>query len=200
MNSTIFEEWFKNTLLPNITSGSVTVIDNDSYHSRLHKRIPNSSSSKQELKDFLSENDLYFEDNYNKKQLLEVFRTKTYKKQYIVNTIAIQHGHNVLRLPPYFCIFNPIELIWGQVKKRIRRKNSFPKFDAKVVDLIRYELSEITSADWKKAVNRVVKVENEYRRLGQLFSNSGQLIINLVDSDDDRARLQEKYFRQGTLT
>ncbi|XP_072377601.1 uncharacterized protein [Diabrotica undecimpunctata] len=187
MNSTIFKEWFKNTLLPNITPGSVIVMDNASYHSRLLNKIPNSSSSKQELKDFLSENDLYFEDKYNKKQLLEVLRTKTYKKQYIQDTIAIQHGHNVLRLPPYFCIlFNPIELIvW---------KNSFPKFDAKVVDLIQYELSEITSADLKKAVNRVVKVENEYRRLGQLFSNSEQLIINLVDSDDDESSPAREIF------
>uniref|UniRef100_A0A6P7H1A1 Uncharacterized protein LOC114349106 n=1 Tax=Diabrotica virgifera virgifera TaxID=50390 RepID=A0A6P7H1A1_DIAVI len=80
MNSTIFEEWFKNTLLPNITPGSVIVMDNASYHSRLLKKIPNSSSSKQELKDFLSDNDLYFEDNYNKKQLLEVHFSKKFLK------------------------------------------------------------------------------------------------------------------------
>jgi hypothetical protein len=37
-----------------------------------------------------------------------------------------------------------IELIWGQLKKRIRRNNIFPIFDKKVVELIRSEVSKIT--------------------------------------------------------
>uniref|UniRef100_A0A6P7FB36 Nose resistant to fluoxetine protein 6-like n=1 Tax=Diabrotica virgifera virgifera TaxID=50390 RepID=A0A6P7FB36_DIAVI len=51
-----------------------------------------------------------------------------------LESIAEKHGHTILRLPPYFCVFNPIELIWGQLKPSIRRSNTFPKFDKKCVD------------------------------------------------------------------
>jgi transposase len=94
----------------------------------------------------------------------------------------------VLRLPPYFCIFNPIELIWGQLKKRIRRKNTNPKFEKAVQELIRNEVAKINAEDWIKKIEKTIKEENEYRSLGQLISNrdaNEQFIINLEDSDDD---------------
>jgi len=33
-------------------------------------------------------------------------------------------GHEVIRLPPYHCQYNPIELIWAQVKGEVVTKNS----------------------------------------------------------------------------
>jgi len=33
-------------------------------------------------------------------------------------------GHEVIRLPPYHCQYNPIELIWAQVKGEIANKNN----------------------------------------------------------------------------
>jgi transposase len=38
------------------------------------------------------------------------------EKKYYVDTIAQQNGHVVLRLPPYYCVLNPIELVWSQFK------------------------------------------------------------------------------------
>lgn len=113
----IFEEWFEHTLIPNLKPNSVIVMDNASYHSRQISKIPSTSSNKEEIQIFLMDHDLYFEECYTKKQLLEVLRTKTFEKKYVIENIARQYGHSVLRLPPYFCVFNPIELIWGQLKK-----------------------------------------------------------------------------------
>jgi len=37
------------------------------------------------------------------------------EKQYELDQIAMQKGHRVIRLPPYHCQYNQIELIWAQV-------------------------------------------------------------------------------------
>jgi hypothetical protein len=37
--------------------------------------------------------------------------------RYKVDDLIEEHGHKVLRLPPYHCHFNPIELVWSQAKR-----------------------------------------------------------------------------------
>ncbi|XP_050501612.1 uncharacterized protein LOC126881397 isoform X3 [Diabrotica virgifera virgifera] len=157
MEADIFEDWFENSLIPNLEKNSVIVLDNASYHSRQLTKIPNTSSKKADLQNFLMENDLYFEDFYTKKQLIEVLHTKQFRKLYALESIAEKHGHTILRLPPYFCVFNPIELIWGQLKPSIRRSNKFPKFDKKVIEIIKKEVANITKVDWQKRIAKVIQ-------------------------------------------
>lgn len=52
-------------------------------------------------------------------------------RNYQINTIAQEAGHGVVRLPPYHCQYNPIELIWGQVKSYIAKKNTLKMTDLK---------------------------------------------------------------------
>ncbi|KAF0758903.1 Uncharacterized protein FWK35_00011388 [Aphis craccivora] len=43
-------------------------------------------------------------------------------------------GHEVVRLPPYHCQYNPIESIWEQVKGKVAEKNNnFKMEDVKVL-------------------------------------------------------------------
>ncbi len=37
-------------------------------------------------------------------------------KKYRVDEMAKAAGHEVVRLPPYHCTFNPIELVWADEK------------------------------------------------------------------------------------
>ena len=39
---------------------------------------------------------------------------------YVIDEIAKAAGHKVVRLPPYHCELNPIEMAWAQVKGYIR--------------------------------------------------------------------------------
>ena len=48
-------------------------------------------------------------------------------KQYVIDDLARKHGHDVLRLPPYHCFFNPIELCWSIEKGWTARKNTTGK-------------------------------------------------------------------------
>lgn len=186
MTSDMFEEWFRE-LIPKLHRNSVIVLDNASYHSRQIQKVPNTSSTKATIQKFLLEHDLFYEDNYTKGQLLEVLRTGDFKKQYHIDEQAKTRGLTVLRLPPYHCIFNPIELIWGQLKKKIRRRNVFPKFDSRVVELIRSELNNITPSYWRMCIQHVISVEKNYFDVARLDND---LIINLEDSDDSEDSIE----------
>ena len=92
------------------------------------------------------------QESYTKKQLLEVLRTKDHNKTFRIDCISEEQGHRILRLPPYHCVFNPIELIWSELKAHIRRNNIAPKFTANPVNVIRKEDFNITPASWSVCV------------------------------------------------
>lgn len=48
-----FEEWFKDTLLPNIDPNSLIVMDNASYHSQREEQMPIQNWNKSQLTDWL---------------------------------------------------------------------------------------------------------------------------------------------------
>ncbi|XP_050505181.1 uncharacterized protein LOC126883577 [Diabrotica virgifera virgifera] len=58
----LFEEWFKNTLMPNIPQNIVIVMDNASYHSRQPSKAPNSNNTKLEIQNYMETTDMYFEE------------------------------------------------------------------------------------------------------------------------------------------
>ena len=41
----------------------------------------------------------------------------------MIDKIAREHGHEIVRLPPYHCQYNPIEMIWSQLKGLVGKKN-----------------------------------------------------------------------------
>ena len=52
---------------------------------------------------------------------------------YEVDNLIKRNGHEVLRLPPYHCHFNPIKLIWGILKRDVaQRNNTFKIADVEV--------------------------------------------------------------------
>lgn len=53
MTAELFEKWATQQLLPNIKPNTVIVMDNASYHSRLHNKIPNTSTKKEDIIKFM---------------------------------------------------------------------------------------------------------------------------------------------------
>jgi hypothetical protein len=54
--------------------------------------------------------------------LIEANRPK--EKYYRVEKLLERYGHQVIRLPPYMCEFNAIELAWAKVKRSVRENNT----------------------------------------------------------------------------
>jgi hypothetical protein len=58
MDHTLFENWFTNTLIPNLPENSVIVLDNASYHPRQINKLPTKSSRKGDIQKFMEANNL----------------------------------------------------------------------------------------------------------------------------------------------
>ncbi|XP_050497356.1 uncharacterized protein LOC126878591 [Diabrotica virgifera virgifera] len=115
MDAVCFERWFEN-VLQHLEPNSVVVLDNASYHSRLVERIPTMSDKKAVLQHWLREESIPYGEDMVKGELIGIIRQHRGKyRQYAVDTMSRLHGITILRLPPYHCELNPIELIWAQI-------------------------------------------------------------------------------------
>ncbi|XP_050514989.1 uncharacterized protein LOC126890178 [Diabrotica virgifera virgifera] len=184
MTSSLFKEWFEKKVLSNLPPKSVIVMDNATYHSEQIRKIPGVASTKKQISDFLYNNDLYFEETYTKKkEMLEVLHTKVFEKQFVIDELVKRDGHNVLRLPPYYCVFNPIESIWSQLKESLRRNNCCPKFSSESVSHVVEEIKKISPTLLQNCLSHVIKTEDHYRTL---TSHIKPIIITLDnDSSED---------------
>ncbi|XP_040061690.1 uncharacterized protein LOC120836726 [Ixodes scapularis] len=123
MNSNRFEAWFLH-LLDHIEPNRVIVIDNAPYHSRKAEAVPTTATKKGEIQQWLSSKNLDWTATMKKKDLLSIVATvKDSYTKYEVDVMATDAGHTVLRLLPYHCELNPIELIWARVKQKYASKN-----------------------------------------------------------------------------
>lgn len=160
MNSEVFEKWFSD-ILALIPEKSVIVLDNASYHSRRREKIPCSSSTKKAMQEWLTLKNIEFNEDMVKAELLQLINShKPSNISYVVDEMAKQQNKIVLRLPPYHCELNPIELIWAQVKGDVARNNrTFKLSDVKV--LFHNALSKVTEQNWKNAIDHTKKIEKE---------------------------------------
>ena len=125
MNHAIFEKWFETQLLPNIPPDSLIIMDNASYHSRRKEAMPTSSWCKGDMITWLMEKDIPYPDKNTKKILYDIIRKhKDEYLKYVIDEMAKAHGHEVVRLPPYHCELNPIEMAWSQVKQFAKKNNT----------------------------------------------------------------------------
>jgi transposase len=60
-----------------------------------------------------------------KKDLMHIVDSERSKYDgYKIDDMAKAMGHSVLRLPPYHCDLNPVELIWAQIKHNVSVNNT----------------------------------------------------------------------------
>lgn len=193
MTADVFEEYFSQMieLLPN---DSVIVMDNASYHSRLVEKLPTSSWKKSDIVNWLTEKQIPFESDMVKKELLVVVRQHKLKfKKFVVDEIAKQRGITVLRLPPYHCELNPIELIWAQVKGDVARNNTTFKL-SDVRALLNASLQKIEGENWRKAVDHAIKEEEKMWKLDNLVDQTIEPLVIDVGLSDDSSDLSESDF------
>lgn len=85
-------------------------------------------------------------------ELLEKVRINKKKERvYELDEVAHKAGYEVVRLPPYHCQYNPIELIWAQVKGEVATKNKIFKI-AYIEKLTHEAIENVTVENWKKCV------------------------------------------------
>ncbi|CAH2089437.1 unnamed protein product [Euphydryas editha] len=119
MNFDNYEKWIRTDLLPNLSPNSIIVLDNASYHNKEYNLAPNANTRKADMQDWLSEKAITFTTDMLKPQLYQVIKNnKDRFKTFSIDKIFKEHGHDVLRLPPYHPDLNPIEMAWAAIKEK----------------------------------------------------------------------------------
>lgn len=185
MNHKTFVKWFENSVLRNLRKKSVIVMDNAPYHSVIKDKAPTKATKKSDIVSWLEKRKIPFVSNLTRAELLElVSQHKPQFPVYLVDEMAKNYGHKVLRLPPYHCHFNAIELIWAQVKRHIAAENK--KFTVTEVErLLKEAVEKVRPEDWKNVVKHVNRVIQEaWSNEGILQQCVEDLIISVTTSSD----------------
>ncbi|XP_072035179.1 uncharacterized protein [Amphiura filiformis] len=162
MNGDCFLTWFKNQLLPNIKPNSLIIMDNAPYHSMLEEKVPTLSNGgrKADMQQWLRAHNVDFERNMIRVQLDQLIQAhKSRFPVYVIDKLAAENGHLIIRLPPYHCEFNAIELMWAQVKGGVAIHNKEFKM-TELKRLLDEELRKVTPENWFKACKHVEQLEN----------------------------------------
>jgi transposase len=123
LNAEMFEHYMEYQLLPTLKSNTLVIYDNCSIHSRQCNKTPTQSTSKELIKLWLINNNINFENNFTKARLLNLVKINKPSPQYHVDNLVKKFECHPLRLPPYCCHLNPIELIWNTFKQHLNRNN-----------------------------------------------------------------------------
>lgn len=189
MNAECFEPWFLEQLLPNIPSHSVIVMDNASYHSRCAKKTPASNWRKADIQEWLKDQHVEYDPDMRKVELLELVRPLRQKREYVLDNLAQDAGHEVIRLPPYHCDLNPIEMIWAHMKAYVRQRNTSGRLED-VERLLRKSQDVIDEDLWRNCCRHVMKLEQQYWRDDGMMEDIEPVVVSLqqdssTDSDSD---------------
>lgn len=100
---------------------------------------------------------------------------------YEADELAEKYGHAVLRLPPYHCIFNPIELIWG-ITKRYYNNNigKYGRTEEGCIKLWKEALGEISPPCWENCIRHTeTEIQKWWDREIGFDREDRPLIINV---------------------
>src|SRR5713101_5406695 len=104
------------------------IMDNAPYHNMLlEDGVPPLSTQKAILQKWLHENNILFNENFIRAQLIDLINqhrpVKIYKLDHILQTNPLYTGRNIaiLRTPQYHPELQPIEKCWGVMKQYILR-------------------------------------------------------------------------------
>ena len=184
MSRIVFEDWFENTLTSNLPKERkvVVVMDSVKYHCRFIEKAPTMKMKKGEMIAIMSKHDIKIANAIPAKSpLLEkiLIILKNIEKQYVIDCMTEKAHYSVLRLPPYHCILNPIELVWNQLKYLVVHLSIYTSKPSKVLDLIQY----ICKEDVPLKIG--IKEEEKFGIMDHILNNKIEIFIIQSSENDD---------------
>jgi transposase len=111
----MFQHWFTAQLLRNVPPRSLIILDRCPFHTVGRDAVVPSQMKKGDLRQWLTERGVAWEEQWLRARLLEEMDRYRDKKP-MVEILAEAQGHKVLFLPVHHPELNPIELVWATVK------------------------------------------------------------------------------------
>jgi transposase len=173
MNWENFSSWFTNQLLPNIPANSIIIMDNAKYHNVLvDNSSPNSSYTKEALKEWLDSQHIPWKEDMLKTELLALCKRFSEKPKFKLDELAEAAGHSILRTPPYHPELQPIETCWAIAKNFLADNCDFTMKNLRA--LLPDAFAKVTAKTCQGLIrNRVRTEEDRYwsedERLDQLL-------------------------------
>lgn len=161
MNGDIFYDWFCG-ILPLLKENSVIVFDNASYYS-VKNHVPTMSWKKDCILQWFEGKGIVFDRPMKKFQLIEKVKEirlifDNYRRSV---QEAINHNKAVLRLPPYHCHLNPMQLAWEVVARHVNMKNCTSSNLDDIRQLFNDGVKLVTPEMWAGYVNESITYEDK---------------------------------------
>ena len=151
-----------------------------------YKRFPRGQQLIIKLNSWQLNNQISFDQDMLKVELLELVKKNRETTMYTVDKMAGERGHQVVRLADchrtYHCTFNPIKMIWAQLKGFVRSHNRTGR-QADIMRLVEIAVETVTPHYWQKCCQYVLKIEKDYWRSDHLMEDVGPFVIDLQSSD-----------------
>ncbi len=187
ISKTIYHKWFTENLLSNLSKKSLIIMDNASYHTALSDSAPRLNATKSNIKIWLQEYNVSFEDY----ELLDTLRLKLKQqiipkiKPYIVE-LAESKGHKVLFQPPHHSDLQAIELIWANVKGDVAKKYDNATTFKDIEDRLLDAFTKVTPKNWADVIQHVRKKEISYWKTDEyLYDNEIEVDHEIIDENDN---------------
>jgi len=174
MTSEIFTKWFNEKLLPNIPPHSLIIMDNAAYHNVLAEySCPNSTCSKTRIVKWLEKNKIACNPDCLKIELLETLNKFASEPTYVIDELAKQGGHEVIRTPPYHPELQPIEICWGVLKNEIGRHCDFTMKNLEIQ--LDVAFGKVTDKTCSKIIKSVREKEDAFWAEDKLIEEKNEL-------------------------
>lgn len=155
-----FRGWFE-SVIPALEPNSVIVVDNAPCHSVEVEKYPNGGWKKESVREWLVSKNVVLDRPMLKPELLAKARAlRPRRKEYVLDALAEDKGHAVLRLPPYHCGLNPMELAWAMVKGHVKQNGGAARGADGVRRLLDAAIERVAPRDWRGFIEHVVEEED----------------------------------------
>jgi hypothetical protein len=126
MNWENFSRWVTVQLLPHVPPNALIILDHPGDHNVfVEQAFPTRTTSREEMRAWLNRTNIPWRDDMLKSELLEVCRRFSPTPEYQRDRIAAEHGHRIVRTPPYHPALQPIETCWAIVKNSMADHGDF---------------------------------------------------------------------------
>ena len=198
IDSKTYYEWLKN-VLPYLPQNAILVIDNASIHNKRSAGTPTSQTIKQDMQNWLISKNINFSPNALKAELWEIIKEKLKSEpEYDIDKMVkkIRKDITLERLPPYHCELNPIEMVWGILKRDVRKSPFKHVQDVKKITESAFQ--KITPEMVQNCIDHVEEQEAWYRSLHKLEP----IPVETIDSENATTLMssaQEQISDQGIV-
>ena len=97
-----------------------------------------------------------------------------------------------MRLPPYHCHYNAIELVWG-ISKNYYDKHACKNIgEPSVIKLWEEALSQVGKEEWRKCIEHTEKIIFESYETEQVIDEVRPLIIRDDDNNSDESESMDE--------